>query len=56
MTFNDNKINMPKVAVIKFQDKIKVRRLINRNPLLFHMMIKQGMMWFTLASEIPELV
>ena len=56
VTFNDNKINLPKVVVIKLQDKIKVRRLMNREPLLFHMMIKQGIMWFTLASEIPEVV
>ena len=56
MTFNDNKINLPKVVVIKLQDKIKVRRLMNREPLLFHMMIKQGITWFTLVSEIPEVV
>ena len=42
VTFNDNKINLPKVVVIKLRDKIKVRRLMNREPLLFHMMIKQG--------------
>ena len=56
VTFKDNKINLPKVVVIKLKDKIKVRRLMNREPLLFHMMIKQGIMWFTLASEIPEVV
>ena len=56
VTFNDNKINLPKVVVIKLQDKIKVRRLMSREPLLFHMMIKQRIMWFTLASEIPEVV
>ena len=56
ITFNDNKINLPKVVVIKLQDKIKVRRLMNREPLLFHMMIKQGITWFTLAPEIPEVV
>ena len=56
ITFNDNKINLPKVVVIKLQDKFKVRRLINRELLLFHMMIKQGITWFTLASEIPEVV
>ena len=56
MTFNDNKINLPKIVVIKLQDKIKVRRLMNREPLLFHVMIKQGITWFTLASEIPQVV
>ena len=56
VTFNDNKINLPKVVVIKLQDKIKVRRLMNREPLFFHMMIKQGIMWLTIASEILEVV
>ena len=56
MTFDDNKINLPKVVVIKRQDKFKVRRLLNRKLLLFHMMIKQGITWYTLTSEIPEVV
>ena len=48
-TFNDNKI-------IKPHDKIKVRRLMKREPLLFHVMIKQGITWLTLATETPETV
>ena len=40
MTFNDNKIELPKIVVIKIRDKIKVRRLMGREPLIFHMMIK----------------
>ena len=35
VTFNGNKIDLPKVVIIKLQDKIKVRRLMNREPLLF---------------------
>ena len=53
VTFNDNKINLPRIVVIKLHDKIKVRRLMNREPLLFHMMIKQGIAWLTLARETP---
>ena len=56
VTFNDNKINLPRIVVMKLCGKIKIRRLMNREPLLFHMMIKQGIMWFTLAAEIPEIV
>ena len=33
---------LPKIVVIKLQDKIKVRRLINKEPLLFHLVLKQG--------------
>ena len=56
VTFNDNKINLPRIVVVRLHDKIKVRRLMNREPLLFHMMIKQGITWFTLETEIPEIV
>ena len=56
VTFNDNKIDLPKIVVIKLQDKIKVRRLMNRKSLLFHLMLKQGITWFTLATEVQETV
>ena len=51
VTLNGNKIDLPKNVIIKLQDKIKVRRLMNRKPLLFHLMQKQGITWFTLATE-----
>ena len=47
VTFNENKINLPRVVTIKLQDKIKVRHLMNRQLLLFHLMLKQGIMWYT---------
>ena len=40
VTFSGNKIDLPKVVIIKLQDKIEVRRLMNREPLLFHLMLK----------------
>ena len=54
VTFNGNKIDLPKLVIIKLQDKIKVRRLMNGKPFLFHLMLKQGIMWFTLATETQE--
>ena len=51
ITFNDNKIDLPKIVAVKIRDKIKVRRLMNREPLNFHMMIRQGIMWFNLETE-----
>ena len=56
VTFNDNKINLPRIVVVRLYDKIKISRLMNRELLLFHMMIKQGITWFTLATETPEIV
>ena len=54
VTFNGSKIDFPKVIVIKLQDKIKVRRLMKREPSLFHLMLKQGITWLTLATETQE--
>ena len=54
--FNDNKIELPRIAAIRIWDKIKVRRLMNREPLIFHIMIRQGITWFYLETEIPDIV
>ena len=54
MTFNDNKINLPRVVTIKLHDNIKVRCLMKREPLLFDLKLKQGIMWLTLAAGIQE--
>ena len=54
VTFNGDKIELPKIVAIKIWDKIKVRRLMNRQPLNFHMMIRQGITWFNLEAEIPR--
>ena len=56
VTFNDDKTELPKIVAIKIWDKIKVRRLMNRQPLNFHEIIRQGIMWFNLETQIPELV
>ena len=48
MTLNGNGINLPVSVVIPFRDKCRVRKLLRKQPLLFHMMLKQGKTWFTL--------
>ena len=53
MTLHGNKINLPKSVTIKFHDKFKIRHIIKREPLLFHIMLKQGITWFTLTSNNP---
>ena len=52
LTFNDNKLDLPKVVTIKMWDKIRVRRMLNQEPLNFHMMIRQGITWYNLETEI----
>ena len=54
VTLNGNKIHLPKSVTIKFRDKFKFRHLVRREPLLFHIMLKQGFTWFTLASNCMQ--
>ena len=54
MTFNRKKINLPKFVMIKFRDKFRITHMLKREPLLFHIMLKQGFNWFTLASNNPS--
>ena len=56
VTFNENKINLPRVVTIKLQDKFKVRCLMKREHLLFHLMLKQGITRYTLATGMQETV
>ena len=56
VTFNDNKIDLPRVVTIKLQGKIKIRSLMKEEPLLFHPILKQGITWFTLATGTQETV
>ena len=39
MTFNGNKINLPKFVMIQFRDKFKIRHMMERELLLFHIML-----------------
>ena len=56
VTFSDNKINLPRIVTIKFRDKIKIRHMMKKEPLLFHVMLKQGITCFTLASNTQETI
>ena len=50
LAFNSNKIKLPKLVIIKIQDKIKVRRMMNGETQNFHIMVKQGMTWYNLET------
>ena len=49
--FNGKAIYLPKSITIKFQDKSKVRHMMENQPLLFHLMLKEAFNWFMLASK-----
>ena len=51
MTLNGNEINLLSSVVIPLRDKIRARKLLRRQPLLFHVMLKQGKTWFTLEHN-----
>ena len=44
-----NKIYLPRVVTIRLKDKIKIRGLMKKESLLFHIILKEGITWFTLA-------
>ena len=48
---NGNEINLPTSVILPFRDKFRDRKLIRKQPLLLHMMLKLGKTWFTLESE-----
>ena len=56
MTFNSNKVNLPRSVMIKLKDKFKIRCMMKKDPLLLHIMLKQGINWFTLASNTQETI
>ena len=56
VTFNDNKINLPRIVTIKFRDKIKIIYMMKKEPVCFNVMLKQGITWLNLDSSKQETV
>ena len=52
LTLNGNKTDLPKIITIKVWDKIRVRRMINQEPLNLHIMVKHGITWYNLETKI----
>ena len=52
LLFNSNEIELPQLVMIRMQDKIRVRRMTNKEIQDFHIMIKQGITWYNLETEI----
>ena len=47
MTLNGNDTDLPSSVVIPLRDRFQARKLIRRQLLFFHVMLKQGKTWFT---------
>ena len=54
VTFNGKVIYLTKSITIKIWDKFKIRCMIENQPLLFHLMLKQGFNWFALTQESSD--
>ena len=53
---NGNVFNLPGSMIIPFQDKFKIRQMIGSNPLLLHLMLRQGQTWYPLSNiEMMEI-
>ena len=55
VTFNGKVINLPKSITVKLWDNFKVRHMMGSQPILFHLMLKQGFNWFTLTPKEQEI-
>ena len=51
VTLNGNEINLPSSVILLFRDKFRVRKLLRKQPLLLHVMLKLGKTWFTLEYD-----
>ena len=47
MMINGNPIPLPTILVIPLRDKFRPRKLLRRQSLFFHVMLKQGKTWFS---------
>ena len=47
MMINGNTIPLPTTLVIPLRDKFRARKLLRRQSLFFHVMLKQGKTWFS---------
>ena len=54
VTFNGKVINLLKSITIKLWDKFKFRHMMGSQPILIHLMLKQGFNWFTLTPKEQE--
>ena len=51
MTLNGNRVHLPNSVIILLRDKFKIRHIIRRDPLLPHIMLRQGVTWFSLENS-----
>ena len=51
MKLNGNMVHSPTLVIIPMRDKFRLRCIIRKGLLLFHIMLKQGTSWYSLDSK-----
>ena len=51
---NSSEIELLQIIMIKMQDKIRVSRILSKETQNFHLMIKRGITWYNLETEIER--
>ena len=51
LLLNSNEIDLPKITMVKMRDKIRVRRMINKETQNFHIMLEQGIYMVQLRNR-----
>ena len=54
VTLNGKAISLPKSITVRIWDKFKVRQMLGSQPILFHLILKQGFNWFMLTQDRQE--
>ena len=54
ITFKGKVINLQKSITVRLSEKFKVRYMMGNQPILFHLMLKQGFNWFALTPREQE--
>ena len=54
MTLKTTKIKLTTSVTIPLKDKFKINKMMKREPLFFHILLKQGMAWFLLLLKDHE--
>ena len=54
VTFNGKVVNLPKSITVQLLDKFEARHMMGSQPILFYVMLKQGINWFMLSPKEQE--
>ena len=51
VTLNGNEVNLPTSVILPFRHRFSARKLVRKQPLLLHVVLRQGKTWYTLEND-----